>query len=793
MSVSVPIQARVETRHTPGSAGSLKAHLADRWTLHDTWRRVKRATGQAGPDRVTTAAFEGNLDQRIAALAASVATDRYRPGPIARQFLQKTDGGVRVIAIPNVADRLLQTAAGQWLQQLLEPRFLPCSFGYRPTMGPQRAALLAARLAGDHRWVVTADIEKYFDTVDHQILARLLRDIGVAQCDCDLVQSWLQATPVDAGTRLISVKGLPQGLTIAPPLANLYLHEFDEHLRDMHRAHVRFADDFVVFAHTEAEAIDIHHWIETYLRTDRKLKLKTAKTSVSPVANGFKFVGFRIDAAGLHIPAGSIARFKTSLNTRLQVLMTDLPTALQQVNDLVRGWRAYYGQMSRPIELELATLDTWRRAQTLAALTAAGQPEVLGDTAFESLRTIDVFAQGGEYGPEVLAEPADPPIPPTTWTSPIAVPPRQAPTRTPEPTAPVASQRRAKAVRDLAIGIKQRPWLTSTGDLVIPTHGAFVTRAGQTLIVKRKQQTVIEVPLAAIKHVSIIGAGVSLSGGAVTACLARGIRIWLVDRLGRAVGQLTPANRPTYPRVGRQLLQAAMTRRGTALARDLLEGKLKNQRALLQYYAKSPSRPVDLQTDLRTAAGVVRAGLADLRRIDGPLRTVRTALFLTEARAAAAYWPALGRLVPASLEFPGRRGRGATDLVNTLLNYGYHKLLHLVWEAVDRVGLVSWFGILHTGRRKSPALVLDLMEEFRAVAVDRVVLGLLGRGFVPRARPDGRLSLSTMTTFERAWAANLDRRFGPDSPLERVVRSQASAFRRALEDGTRYKAMVMSW
>lgn len=132
------------------------------------------------------------------------------------------------------------------------------------------------------------------------------------------------------------------------------------------------------------------------------------------------------------------------------------------------------------------------------------------------------------------------------------------------------------------------------------------------------------------------------------------------------------------------------------------------------------------------------------------------------------------------MAFPGRRARGATDAANVLLNYGYYKLLHLVWQSVERVGLVPWFGVLHTGRRRSPALVLDLMESFRAPAVDRVVLGMLGRGFQPRQHPDGRLRLPSRVAFEKAWATNVSRPLGTTGTLERAVREHVVAFRRAL-------------
>jgi group II intron reverse transcriptase/maturase/CRISPR-associated endonuclease Cas1 len=722
--------------------------------------------------------FEVGLEARVAALAASIASGTYRPGLLARRILTKKDGGFRAIGVANVCDRVLQTAAGQWLQARFEPLFRPMSFGYRPHLGPQRAALHAARLAASFTHVVNTDIERFFDTVDHGILMRLLAEQEIGQRDRDLLLAWLRATPLDRGTLLATVKGLPQGLPISPPLANLYLDEFDSRMGEQGFEHVRFADDFVVFASSEEDAIRARDWLASYLRSERRLALKATKTSVGLVAGGFDFVGFRIDAGGLGLQRGAAARFKGELSTRLEGLPTGFSESAKRVNDLVRGWRAYYGDLSTQLNEQLSRLDESRRRHTAAALEAAGRPAVMLESAFEALCVQGTGGLPGAYGAMssvvelAHGEPASPP----PASRPVAR----------------ASRRRAD-VRALAIGMGQRPWLTETGDLVVPTHGAFLARAGLTLVVKRKRQTLLQLPIAEVKHVSIVGQGVAVSSSAIAACVEHGIRIWFSSRRGRSLAQVNPSHAPLAAGAVRALIRAARTRFGAELVTDLLIAKLKNQRALLLYHAKRPTRSADVRDVLRRAAAAIRASLADLRAVQAPLRTGRQAFFLIEARAAASYWSAFATLVPAAIAFPGRRGRGATDAVNSLLNYGYQRLLNLVWASIDRVGLVPWLGILHTGRRRSPALVLDLMEAFRPLAVDRVVLGLLGRGFMPQQRDDGRLRLSTVTTFERALATNLSRVDRSGHSLEKRIRLQTAEFKRALEHKRRFHAEVMEW
>lgn len=768
---------------------SLEQMLGDRWELIDAWRRVKAGGAQAGPDGVTLQAFERDLERNVSSLAVAVTSGRYRPGRLGRQFLRKRDGGTRIIGIPCVADRVLQAAASRWLNELIEPLLLPSSFAYRPSLGPQRAAAYCAKLAAQHAWVVTADIAKYFDNVDHEVLMRLLQALHVSVRDREILLDWLRATPVDRKTPLMTVKGLPQGLTIAPPLANLYLHGFDCELRDAGWAHCRFADDFVVFADSQQDAAVRHAWMADYLQRERRLVFKAAKTAIEPTSRGFDFVGFRIDQECLRLPNDAQDRFKASLDERLQGLAARTDATVRSVNDLVRGWRAYYAGMSDILTRQLDVLEGWRRVRVAAAISRAGLPQLSNANRFDSLTATEDGALPGAYGPptdDTVAADA------TAVSPPDVAEPRRVPAVKRGAVVSRVSPRSVGTVRALAIGISQRPWLTVTGDVVVAMHGAFITKSGATLVVKRKKETVFEVPLEAVKHVSVVGAGASVTSSAIAACTSRGIRIWVSDAVGRSLGSFVPVRGAPSSLVVRRLLGAARTSKGTALARSILLGKIQNQRALLLYHSKRVTRSAGERQYLRETAARLRAALPDVRAIQGPMRDTRTTFLLTEARAAAAYWSAWRRLVPESVGFSGRRARGAVDAVNSLLNYGYFRLLHLVWQAVDRVGLIPWHGILHTGRRRAPALVLDLMEEFRVAAVDRVVLGLLGRRFVPRLRPNGRLTLRTQTMFERAWTRNLVRPLG-GQPLERTVRQQVAAFRRALETDAAYVPVVMRW
>jgi len=170
----------------------------------------------------------------------------------------------------------------------------------------------------------------------------------------------------------------------------------------------------------------------------------------------------------------------------------------------------------------------------------------------------------------------------------------------------------------------------------------------------------------------------------------------------------------------------------------------------------------------------------------------RGTLLNAEARGAALYWEGVKRMVP---DFPGREGRGATDLVNSLLNYGYGILYNRVLSAATRAGLDPFAGYVHTDRPGKPSLVLDLIEEFRGPVVDRVVLGTLGTGF--KVGMDGeRLDEKTRKLIAERVKERLATRVTHRKrkhTLENVIHIQARSVASFVRDGVLYKPFVGSW
>lgn len=727
---------------------------------------------------MTIGAFEATANARLGALRVNLLAGRYRPGPVLRLFLPKDDGGHRPLGIANVADRVVQTSMAQWLQRRVEPMFSPASYGYRSGMGPRRAAMFAGLCAQRAPFIVNADIERFFDNVDHQLLAGLLATVGVNTAGQALVLASLRATPLDRGQPLAAFKGLPQGSPVAPVLANLYLNEFDHRLTAQGLSHVRYADDFIIFTASAAQAAGALEDIRTYLSRERRLQLKATKTRMAPLSEGFEFVGFHFDSSGQGIDVRRQQKVKEEIARRLDRSGDTVGDIVRAVNDLVVGWRAYYGAVSHRATTELQSLDVWRRQECARFLEERHQPRTVVNLLFESFVPIGSAAAPlpGAYGQEHPR-----PLPAT----PALRPPTPAPSR---------ARRPRDVVRSHAIGRDQMPTLSPRGDFVVPTLGAYVTTRGAAIVVTRKTATISEVPIDDVRQITLVAPALVVSTSLLIACTKRAIGVELIDRGGRPIGKFQPLKSAETSTVAIRQLKASRNRFGTRLAAQLISGKLRNQRALLLYHAKYAERDASVRVALKDAARRISDGIDQLKSLSGPLPAERTGIFLIEARAAALYWQSLAKLMPAAFTFPGRRGRGAQDPVNSLLNYGYWRLCSRVWRALDRVGLATWIKLLHSDRRSMPPLILDAMEEFRPSVVDRVVFGLLGRGFVPKQRSNGRLRLSSRQTLERALTKNLERKTArcPEG-LEWEIRRQARRLRAAFENHAHYESSVMVW
>ncbi len=333
--------------------------------------------------------------------------------------------------------------------------------------------------------------------------------------------------------------------------------------------------------------------------------------------------------------------------------------------------------------------------------------------------------------------------------------------------------------------------------LIADTYGAHVGKYSERLKVTQKGATLAQAPLLHLESVHILSMGVSISADALQSCCERGIPIFFLDSGGTPYASVYAAGLTGTVLTRREQLRAYDDARGRYLGLQFASGKIQNQAASLKYAART-RKDTPQGEELRLLAGEVLDHLAWLEKLEGTVvDEVRGGLLAAEGNAARVYWQAARLLIPDHYNWCGREGRGALDPINSLLNYGYGILYGQVERALTLAGLDPYAGYVHVDRPGKPSLVLDFIEEFRQIAVDRVVFGLAARDFTVGQDENGLLSEDTRRSYAEHILKHLDSRAryeGQRYPLRQIIQKQArrlAAFLRGeRQDYSPFKAEV---
>jgi len=259
--------------------------------LCDAWDRVADNRGAPGIDRVSIRRFGRHWEENLRRLRKLVRTNRYRPAKLRRIAIPKRTGGQRLLSIPTVGDRVLQRAALNVLDDVFERQFLECSYGYR--VGRSLRGAVAAMLRYRDRglgWVLDADVDECFDSLDHELLAALLGAEVGDPVVMGLIRAWLRV-----GRRYRRPdRGIPLGMPLSPLCCNVYLHQMDRALVRDGWALVRYADDFVVLCASRPQAEAAREAVAEVLRGLR-LQLEPHKTEITSFRRGFEYLGVRFE------------------------------------------------------------------------------------------------------------------------------------------------------------------------------------------------------------------------------------------------------------------------------------------------------------------------------------------------------------------------------------------------------------------------------------------------------------------------------------------------------------------
>jgi len=288
-----------------------KPFVISKWEVQEAYRRVKANKGAAGVDGVSLTVFEEDLKNNLYRIWNRMASGTYFPPAVKAVEIPKAHGGVRILGVPTVADRIAQTVVAMELERRVEPIFHPDSYGYRPGRSALDAVGQARRRCWKSDWVIDLDIQKFFDSVPWDLVVKAV------QAHTDLpwvvlyVQRWLEAPLQHAdGTLQQRDRGTPQGSAVSPVLANLFLHyAFDTWMvREFPTVQwERYVDDAVIHCVSERQARTVLAAL-TDRMSEVGLQLHPDKTRIVYCRDGkrrggfntteFTFLGFTFRARG---------------------------------------------------------------------------------------------------------------------------------------------------------------------------------------------------------------------------------------------------------------------------------------------------------------------------------------------------------------------------------------------------------------------------------------------------------------------------------------------------------------
>lgn len=269
-------------------------------SLSAAFLQVKENQGCAGVDGVTIGMFEEELSRNLSELANELTRKLYSPLPLLQLIVDKGNGEGRALSIPTVRDRVVQTAVLNAIEPILEKEFEDCSFAFRKGRSVKQAVYrIKEYYEAGYKWVIDADIDAYFDNVDHDLLMEKVRKYIADDEIAGLIESWIKAEVWDGDNIKAMEKGIPQGSPVSPILANLFLDELDEAMLKNGLKYVRFADDFIVFCKTPEKAKKALEF--TNERLDQLL-LKLDEGEIVSFDQGFKYLGVTFLRSMIMVP-----------------------------------------------------------------------------------------------------------------------------------------------------------------------------------------------------------------------------------------------------------------------------------------------------------------------------------------------------------------------------------------------------------------------------------------------------------------------------------------------------------
>lgn len=742
-------------------------------TLQAAWRQVKGKNSVGGIDGISLAEFERDLYKQIQTLAVELRNGRWKPQPYMQiEVPKKNKEEMRKLGMLSVRDKVVQHA----IKLLVEPRaerlFTGNSYGYRPGKGATKAIRRSLQECNmkKNKWVLRLDIDDFFDTVDHTILnARLhalVKDPEIVRLMMLVIKMGKIATD---GTWMEAERGIPQGAVLSPLLANIYLHSFDQFVLYRRLSYVRYADDFIILCETQEQAKNILNEVTKYLQS--KLKLSLNPPIITEIENSFEFLGITLQKYCISISDEK----RKELIKRIAGLEFDTCGFSSKSLKTWNGICNYYAQLLSQSDLELFDRTLIDRFQAILAedynkfTNKSTLQHALGSVCFLSKqyslnkkKTIDELTENYLIRKRTkLSIDAD------------------------NENQKIVQARKSEYRRKEA----------SMSELLVNKPGIFIGLTNRGVTIREKGKVLSQQNAQSLSHIVVIGKGISLSSNLLEHCMNNKLPIDFFDCHGTHIGSFLSPEFMEGTLWKKQSLVSNEFRNHLAL--DIITGKLKNQFNLIKYFHKYHKTLYPNLLEKYKKIDEWIQYFTRFRKIcDCTSTQIITQLMGYESQMAIRYWAYIRELFANDQTiFVKRERKGATDIVNSMLNYGYAILYVRVWEALLAAKLNPYDSVLHIPQPGKPTLVYDVVEVFRSQVVDRVVISLIQKG-TELTMNKGLLSDTTRQLLAKKIMERLNRYEkyrGEELKMGQIILRQCVDIANCFNKEEYYKPYVAKW
>jgi len=344
---------------------NLFEQLTEAGTLRSGFKAVKRNGGSPGVDHISIKEYGSRLDEELDQLKAELLSWSYKPKPVRRVEIPKPGGGVRLLGVPCIRDRVVQASLKLLLEPIFDPDFSDSSYGFRPKRSQEMAVKSARKIVNTGKdYVVDIDLSKFFDRINHDRLIsrvklkiadrRILRIIGLI----------LRSGVMTDGGLVPTKEGTTQGSPLSPLLSNIVLDELDKELESRGLEFCRFADDCNIFLRSHKAANRVMQGVSKFIETKMKLVVNLEKSKVAK-ADFVKFLGMTIFGGSMMVSSISMKRAMEKVKELTpRGSHKTLEASIKQINSWYRGWSGYYKMTQYPSQLASIEAHIRRRLRT---------------------------------------------------------------------------------------------------------------------------------------------------------------------------------------------------------------------------------------------------------------------------------------------------------------------------------------------------------------------------------------------------------------------------------------------